>query len=128
MIQITEIPNQPSAIHRNTSHARGVDPTRPHVLVLAACAIIFYRLALHPLARVPGPKLAAISNVWHALHVRDGRMFALGKTLHKKYGPVVRVGPNEVWFDSKDAFKSIYRAGSGYEKSEFYCEAFIGID
>ncbi|KAG7123705.1 Cytochrome monooxygenase sdnT like protein [Verticillium longisporum] len=89
-------------------------------VVLAACAIIFYRLALHPLARVPGPKLAAISNVWHALHVRDGRMFVLGKTLHKKYGPVVRVGPNEVWFDSKDAFKSIYRAGSGYEKSEFY--------
>ncbi len=35
-------------------------------------------------------------------------MFELGKTLHKTYGPVVRVGPNEVWFDSVDAFKVIY--------------------
>ncbi|KAM0328581.1 hypothetical protein ACHAQA_004989 [Verticillium albo-atrum] len=95
-------------------------PAVPLVLILAACWLVFYRLVLHPLARVPGPKLAAISNVWHALHAREGRMFALGKTLHKKYGPVVRVGPDEVWFDSKEAFKSIYRAGSGYEKSEFY--------
>ncbi|KAM0271872.1 hypothetical protein ACHAQH_008957 [Verticillium albo-atrum] len=97
-----------------------IAPAAPLVLVLAACTLVFYRLVLHPLARVPGPKLAAVSNVWHALHAREGRMFALGKMLHKKYGPVVRVGPNEVWFDSKEAFKSIYRAGSKYEKSEFY--------
>ncbi|TDZ19584.1 Cytochrome P450 monooxygenase sdnT [Colletotrichum orbiculare MAFF 240422] len=47
-------------------------------------------------------------------------MLRLGKTLHRQYGSVVRVGPNEVWFDSVDAFKHIYRAGSGYEKSDFY--------
>ncbi|KAF6829011.1 cytochrome P450 [Colletotrichum musicola] len=89
-------------------------------LVGVVLAIVLYRLFLHPLARVPGPKLAAISNVWHAYHARNGRMLELGKTLHKKYGPAVRVGPNEVWFDSADAFKHIYRAGSGYEKSDFY--------
>ncbi|KAH6692510.1 cytochrome P450 76C2 [Plectosphaerella plurivora] len=89
-------------------------------LVLAVVSLAVYRLRLHPLARVPGPRLAAVSNIWHALHVRDGRMLHLGKSLHKKYGPLVRVGPNEVWFDSKDAFKAIYRAGSGYAKSDFY--------
>lgn len=77
-------------------------------LALALVLVAVYRLCLHPLARVPGPRLAAVSNIWHALHVRDGRMLQLGKTLHKQYGPVVRVGPNEVWFDSKEAFKSIY--------------------
>ncbi|OLN89016.1 Pisatin demethylase 20 [Colletotrichum chlorophyti] len=81
---------------------------------------VLYRLFLHPLAHVPGPRLAAISNIWYACHARNGRMLELGKTLHKRYGPVVRVGPNEVWFDSVDAFKHIYRAGSGYEKSDFY--------
>ncbi|KAF9877152.1 cytochrome P450 [Colletotrichum karsti] len=77
-------------------------------------------MLFHPLAGVPGPKSAAISSVWYAYHARNGRMLQLGKTLHKKYGPMVRVAPNEVWFDSVDAFKHIYRAGSGYEKSEFY--------
>ncbi|KAK1538835.1 cytochrome P450 [Colletotrichum costaricense] len=89
-------------------------------LILVAFIVVWYRLFLHPLARVPGPRLAAISNVWYAYHVRNGRMLTLGKTLHKRYGPVVRVGPNEVWFDSVDAFKHIYRAGTGYEKSDFY--------
>lgn len=77
-------------------------------LVLPPILLVLYRLFLHPLARVPGPKLAAISDVWHALHVRDGRMLQLGQTLHKKYGPAVRVGPNEVWFDSREGFQSIY--------------------
>ena len=67
-------------------------------------------------------------------------MSTLGRTLHEKYGPVVRVGPNEVWFNSRDAFKAIYSkpefntrirvseltmmagAGSGFEKSDFYRE------
>lgn len=76
--------------------------------LLALVSVALYRLCLHPLARVPGPRLAALSNIWYARHVRDGRMLHLGKTLHARYGPVVRVGPNEVWFDSKEAFKTIY--------------------
>ncbi|KAK3317082.1 cytochrome P450 76C2 [Apodospora peruviana] len=90
------------------------------VTVLFLVAIIIYRLFLHPLARVPGPRLASVSNIWHAYYARNGCMLELGKTLHRTYGPVVRVGPNEVWFNSKDAFKEIYSAGSGYEKSDFY--------
>jgi hypothetical protein len=76
----------------------------PFLLIILS----LYRLLLHPLARLPGPKAAALSNVWLAWHARNGRVRELGKTLHQKYGPVVRVGPNEVWFDSKDAFKIIY--------------------
>ncbi len=79
------------------------------VTILPLVVLIVHRLFSHPLARVPGPKLAAISNIWQARHVRDGRSCELGKTLHKTYGPVVRVGPNEVWFNSVEAFKEIYR-------------------
>uniref|UniRef100_L2GBV3 Cytochrome p450 71d7 n=1 Tax=Colletotrichum fructicola (strain Nara gc5) TaxID=1213859 RepID=L2GBV3_COLFN len=78
------------------------------VLFVAALIVIAYRLVLHPLACVPGPKIAALSNIWYAYHARNGRMLELGKTLHRRYGPMVRVGPNEVWFDSVDAFKHIY--------------------
>lgn len=109
-------------------------------------ALPLYRRYLHPLSRIPGPPLAAISRCWYAYHVRNGHMLRLGKTLHKRYGPVVRVGPNEVWFASKDAFKIIYSelfamtrlpelylhrvsaahtspgSTNGYEKSDFYRE------
>lgn len=87
------------------------------LLHVALMVISIYRLFLHPLSRVPGPKIAALSNAWLAWHARNGRVRELGKTLHRKYGPVVRVGPNEVWFDSKYAFKIIYSEscqGSGY--------------
>ena len=70
--------------------------------------ILSYRILAHPLAALPGPKLAALSNIWLAYHVRNGRSVSIGRHLHQKYGSVVRVGPNEVWFDSKEAFRSIY--------------------
>ncbi|KAJ4287487.1 Apoptosis-inducing factor 1 [Collariella sp. IMI 366227] len=88
------------------------------LLLLLAAAI--YRLFFHPLAAIPGPKLAAVSNIWQGIHVRDGRAPELAKTLHRRYGPAVRVGPNEVWFNSPEAFKEIYSAGNGYAKSDFY--------
>lgn len=71
-------------------------------------SLMIYRVYLHPLAHIPGPKLAALSNIWQAYHARNGRMLELGKGLHVKYGPMVRIGPNEVWFDSPEAFRIIY--------------------
>ncbi|SPQ20714.1 f3decbc3-5019-46e8-b3ad-4407bd8b343f [Thermothielavioides terrestris] len=90
------------------------------LIFISLLALVVYRLWFHPLARIPGPRLAAISNAWQAFYVRNGRSRDLGKTLHQTYGPVVRVGPDEVWFNSAEAFKQIYRAGNGYEKSDFY--------
>lgn len=93
--------------------------------LLLAClawlsAVAAYRLCLHPLAAVPGPPLAALTSCWYAYQARNGRMLHLGKTLHHRYGPVVRVGPNELWFVTRDAFKMIYSPTNGYEKSGFY--------
>jgi len=78
------------------------------LIISSALAVVVYRLTLHPLARVPGPKVAAVSNIWLAWHAKHGRMGRLGKTLHKRYGHVVRVGVDEVWVDAKDGFSSIY--------------------
>lgn len=70
--------------------------------------VITYRLFFHPLSSIPGPRLAGVSNVWYANEAKNGRMAILGKNLHRNYGPVIRVGPDEVWFNSKSAFKTIY--------------------
>jgi len=82
------------------------EPGHAHLSCRIYCALSLF---FHPLARIPGPRLAALSNVWLARHARDGRMLGLGKRLHKAYGPMVRVGPDELWFDSSEAFRQIYR-------------------
>lgn len=77
----------------------------PALLVLA---VAVYRLFFHPLAHIPGPRLAALSNVWYGRQVCSGRMLQVGKILHRQYGPIVRVGPNEVWLDSEEGFRQVY--------------------
>jgi hypothetical protein len=37
-------------------------------VVVYAAARSTYNLYFHPLARFPGPKLAALSNIWYAYH------------------------------------------------------------
>lgn len=62
--------------------------------VWAACAAvlglclsrIIYNLFLHPLAGVPGPKLAACSRLWFLRLELSGRPHERIMELHKKYG------------------------------------------
>ncbi|KAI0202865.1 cytochrome P450 [Astrocystis sublimbata] len=55
-----------------------------------------YRLFFHATASFPGPKLAAVSKLWHVFHIRDSRNFMFMHEIHKKYGAFVRTGPNEI--------------------------------
>jgi hypothetical protein len=40
--------------------------------------------------------------------------------LHQKYGNVVRIGPNEISFNTLSAQKTIFGAGSGFERTAYY--------
>ncbi|KAJ4388091.1 hypothetical protein N0V93_008696 [Gnomoniopsis smithogilvyi] len=67
-----------------------------------------YLLYVHPLAKFPGPRLAAVSNVWYARHWLSGRWpWAIEDVLHK-YGDVVRIAPNELVFFTPQALHDIY--------------------
>ncbi|KAF4458647.1 hypothetical protein FALBO_14615 [Fusarium albosuccineum] len=74
-----------------------------------------------PIAKVPGPAVSNFTSLvlkWNELGAN--RTMYL-HALHKKYGPVVRIAPNEVSFTSAAALKEIYGSGgSGYDKTEFY--------
>jgi hypothetical protein len=61
-----------------------------------------------PLRHIPGPWLAKLSKAWiFAIELAGQRTFYV-HSLHQHYGPVVRVGPNEVSFSSAAALRDIY--------------------
>ncbi|KAF9260620.1 cytochrome P450 [Marasmius fiardii PR-910] len=68
-----------------------------------------HRLALHPLRKFPGPVLAALTHYYRAYYeiFRNGGWVEHLEILHGRYGPVVRVGPNEVHFNLPDAYEEI---------------------
>lgn len=77
-------------------------------LALMPVVVVIYRLFFHPLARIPGPLLGRSTRLWYAYHTRKGRARELTKMLHEKYGPIVRVTPNMVWFNTAEGFKEVY--------------------
>lgn len=74
-----------------------------------------------PLRKIPGPFFSLFTSwvlKWHEFHARRTKYV---HRLHQIYGPVVRIGPNEVSFASAEGVKEIYcSGGSGYDKTEFY--------
>ncbi|KAF2994233.1 hypothetical protein E8E14_002850 [Neopestalotiopsis sp. 37M] len=77
------------------------------IIIVYASYRCIYNLYFHPAAKFPGPKLAAISNVWYAYHWATGKCpWAVARAL-KKYGDVVRVAPNELVFITPQAFSGM---------------------
>lgn len=66
-----------------------------------------YNLYFHPLSSYPGPKLWAIAEVPCALMMVSGEAHKQTLELHKKYGPVVRLGPNWLSYSHPEAFPQI---------------------
>ena len=93
------------------------------LLIILAVSVIHYvysTLISSPLARVPGPKPFALTKFLLAREDYKGTRTRTLNALHQQYGPVVRISPNEVTFNSTSALRAIYGAGSGFERTDFY--------
>lgn len=90
------------------------------LLLLAIYRFVIYPLYIHPLHSIPGPPIYALSRwrlAWEDLESRRTRTI---HALHQEYGPIVRIGPNEVHFNSLSALKKIYGPGSQFGRTSFY--------
>ncbi|KAF2399643.1 cytochrome P450, partial [Trichodelitschia bisporula] len=67
-----------------------------------------YRLYFHPLSKFPGPWTNAISDLPGVIWTLQGRLPMQTKLLHDRYGPVVRLSPNELAFNSVRSWTDIY--------------------
>ncbi|KAF2193532.1 cytochrome P450 [Zopfia rhizophila CBS 207.26] len=78
---------------------------------------IIYRLYFHPLSKFPGPKLAAatsLHNAWHDI-LQPGLIKRLPE-LHKKYGPIIRIQPNELHVADLGGYNQIFRVGTPFDR------------
>jgi hypothetical protein len=91
-------------------------------LIIYVCHATWTHLQ-HPLRHFPGPRLAAWSNIPYCYWLIGGRQPFILLELHEKYGPVVRVAPNELSFNTATSWKDIYGYRPGhmaFVKSKFY--------
>ncbi|CVK97719.1 related to pisatin demethylase cytochrome P450 [Fusarium mangiferae] len=89
-------------------------------VVLFVKHIFLDPLILSPLRHVPGPKSFAATKWRLAYEDWKGTRTRTIFKLHQQYGPVVRIGPHEVSFNSLSALRTIYGPGSRYGRTTFY--------
>ncbi|KAI9172819.1 putative sterigmatocystin biosynthesis P450 monooxygenase STCB [Paramyrothecium foliicola] len=77
-------------------------------------------LIFSPLSHVPGPRFFAVTKWRLAYEDWKGTRTRTIYRLHQEYGPAVRIGPNEVSFNSLTALRTIYGPGSRYGRTTFY--------
>ena len=87
--------------------------------ILYLLTIIYYSLA-SPLRAIPGPLPARFTRIWYFVRVCYGHFNTENIDLHKKYGGVVRISPNQYSIDDPAAIKTIYGFGSKFPKSDWY--------
>ena len=109
-------------------------------------SLVLYRLLFHPLSKIPGPKLAAISRLYDFYYdcILGGKFAFKIEDLHNKYGKsetniphsnwskvveglpksgagsIVRIGPNEVHIHDPDFFDEFYNVTSRLDKDAWY--------
>ncbi|KAI0408710.1 cytochrome P450 [Xylaria palmicola] len=97
-----------------------------NVSFLAVASIIFagwyiWACLSSPLRSLPGPNISLLTSLVLKSHEFRAQRTRYVHRLHLRYGPVVRIAPNEVSFASLEGIREIYGSGgSGYDKTEFY--------
>lgn len=80
--------------------------------ILVYAAVIVYRLTLHPLAKFPGPRLAAATHWYEAyyelLHHGGAQFAPKVRQLHALYGPIVRINPHEISVNDAEFHDKLY--------------------
>ena len=93
-----------------------------YILVIVGAAVLYFlsNKFLSSLRDLPGPFLAGFTELWKFKIHEKGNWQETCAALHKKYGPIVRIAPNEVLISDPEAIRVVYALRSGFVKSQFY--------
>lgn len=93
----------------------------PVQAVLTIILIRFlFRRYITSLNRYPGPFLASGSRLYSVYTTWQGQTHNHHIALHEKYGPIVRIQPNQLSFSSPEAARQVLSPGKGFRKTDFY--------
>lgn len=101
-------------------------------MMLCLLGILFFVLwytfsasvAWYRLRQIPAPSLlAAISYLWLGKTTYSGKQYWVHRELHRKYGPLVRIGPNDILTDDPEIIKKISSARCSYRRGDWYLAA-----
>ncbi|KAK3316388.1 cytochrome P450 [Apodospora peruviana] len=94
-------------------------PTAALVLVFLAYRFILHPILLSPLAHIPNAHWSSpLSRLW-ILNTRwTGRENRIRHALHRKLGPVIRLGPNELSISDINSVRTVYKGR--FDKSTWY--------
>jgi hypothetical protein len=91
------------------------------LFALALSALYYRILSLrHPLHHIPGPVIARSTQLWLLQRLYIGRPRVDQRDLHERFGPVLRIGPNEVSIADTAALNTIYGAKQPWFKGKSY--------
>lgn len=66
-----------------------------------------YQAKTSLLRKIPGPWYAPFTGVHLQYLFSNGKIWKYAKANHDEYGPVVRLGPRQIWVSDKTALKDI---------------------
>ncbi|OTB05175.1 hypothetical protein M426DRAFT_140399 [Hypoxylon sp. CI-4A] len=93
-------------------HLNSLNTTSSYAVSLIIFTLLFYTsyaILLHPLRQYPGPLLAKLTELFAGSHAIRKDLHLEILRCHEKYGPVVRLAPNRLIFNSITALKDIYQ-------------------
>ncbi|KAJ5305867.1 cytochrome P450 [Penicillium antarcticum] len=79
-----------------------------------------YRIFFHRLKQFPGPKLAALTKLWHVWKCRDSRGHLVLQSWYEQYGEFVRTGPGEITIFHSEAYEAMDGVQNRNTRSDWY--------
>ena len=82
-------------------------------ITLSFIAVLSFGVGLYrrwsSLQHIPGPFVSSLTDLWVTIKLWRGQQYQyIVHDLHKRYGPVVRWGPNRVSFEQPEAIQAIF--------------------
>lgn len=87
--------------------------------ILALLPVLYYLLPYlrnNAIRDIPGPPLAAFSNLWLLYQCRKGKRYKSVDKAHGRYGTLVRIQPDHVSIADEEAIPTVYGHGTGFLK------------
>lgn len=96
------------------------DPLVIGALAIALWYVVSTAVAWYRLCHIPGPFLASLSDLWMVRASTSTKLSEIFEQLGREYGPLVRIGPNQVLTSDGDFLRKSGAVRGTYDRTSWY--------